>query len=116
MKKVLVKIVAFLITAPAMLSLSGCSNLFYVSRDLVGDKGDFLIGEKFSSGTMTVTLTDWLGNETVFTEYDMTFDSSNFDSSKAGEYEIFVVINSIDYKFSYTVFVYDDEDLVRPLE
>ena len=105
MKKKITALVTALLAAFMALSMSGCSNLLYVSCYVESDHGYFLVGEEFTPGNVTATLTDWLGKEVVYDESDMTFDSSDFDSSRLGAYEISVVINSIGYEFSYEVFV-----------
>ena len=73
------------------------------SLALAGQKTSFKLGDAFSVGNLVVTATygDAAATQEVVTEYGV--DSSKFDSSKAGSYEITISFEGAVAKYNVTV-------------
>lgn len=66
-----------------------------------GGKREFYVGEEFSCEGLTVVAVDEKGNERILQDGEYTVDSSAFDGTRAGKYEI--VVRTEDLSTAYRV-------------
>ena len=75
------------------------------SLELSGQTTVFTVGEEFSTGELSVTVVYDDGTRQAASADDYTVDSSDYDKTAAGDYEIVVSLNGTQVEERYTVTV-----------